>query len=218
LEAQRKVTSFVTRGSGAAAELLVFWHTGAGIQVPAGSVEEGESFEAAAIREAAEESGLERLRLVGRLGVRTFDLPEGRGVLRRDLALQTRPAADAPPSSWVLPRVWVSIVDRRDGFVRVVYQETDADAPEDPIVMARFEGWLPEADLLYRQEREFYHFVADEPAPDRWKTIEGGVHEFHLYWLPLSPKPDVLVGQQQGWLDDFYDDLARACDAKGGDR
>jgi len=65
--ALHKVTAFITRGSGPAAELLVFRHPAAGIQLPAGTVEPGERFEVAALREAREESGIDRLRLI-RLG------------------------------------------------------------------------------------------------------------------------------------------------------
>ena len=46
-----KVTAFITRGAGAARELLVFQHQAAGIQLPAGTVEAGEDVEAALWRE-----------------------------------------------------------------------------------------------------------------------------------------------------------------------
>ena len=56
-----KVLAYVTRGEGASLEILVFDHVGlpeAGVQVPSGSVEVGESLEVAARREALEETGL----------------------------------------------------------------------------------------------------------------------------------------------------------------
>jgi 8-oxo-dGTP pyrophosphatase MutT (NUDIX family) len=57
----RKVIIYVTRASGGGTELLVFDHRDhpeAGVQVPAGTVEAGETFAAAAARELCEESGL----------------------------------------------------------------------------------------------------------------------------------------------------------------
>ncbi len=62
-----KVLAYVTRGD----ELLVFRHRDfpeAGIQVPAGTVEEGESPNDAVLREVYEESGLDQVRIVRLLG------------------------------------------------------------------------------------------------------------------------------------------------------
>ena len=62
-----KVLAYVTRGE----ELLVFRHRdfpAAGLQVPAGAIEEGEDPQDAALREVREESGLTDVRVVGFLG------------------------------------------------------------------------------------------------------------------------------------------------------
>ena len=53
----KKVVAYITRGD----ELLVFTHRDspeAGVQVPAGTVEEGETFDAAVLREVQEETDL----------------------------------------------------------------------------------------------------------------------------------------------------------------
>lgn len=67
-----KVVAYITNGD----RLLVFshpHHPDAGIQVPAGTVEEGESHEEAVLREAVEETGLEDLALRSFLGSREYD-------------------------------------------------------------------------------------------------------------------------------------------------
>lgn len=68
-----KVVAYITDGD----RLLVFRHTRypeAGIQVPAGTVEEGESLDKAVLREAREETGLGNLEIRSYLGVREYDL------------------------------------------------------------------------------------------------------------------------------------------------
>jgi 8-oxo-dGTP pyrophosphatase MutT (NUDIX family) len=206
VKVQRKVTCFVTRGSGARAELLVFWHTGAGVQVPAGTVEDGESFDEGALREAFEETALPRLEPIAHLGSRTYELTDGWAGLRRDLQLRSRPAADSALARWTLDRgLKVRVVQQRPGFARVAYAEEDVDSP-DGVLSARFEGWVAAEDLFQRLERHFYHFRAPEDAPREWQVTENGVHQFHLYWLPLVPKP-ALVESNQAWLDEFYEDL-----------
>jgi 8-oxo-dGTP pyrophosphatase MutT (NUDIX family) len=70
----QRVVAYVTSGD----RLLVFAHTRhpeAGIQVPAGMVESGESLEQAALREVWEETGLQGLEIVAYLGMREHHLP-----------------------------------------------------------------------------------------------------------------------------------------------
>jgi 8-oxo-dGTP pyrophosphatase MutT (NUDIX family) len=72
---KHKVFAYITQGE----RLLVFRHADApeaGIQVPAGTVEPGESFDAAVLREAYEETGLQELTLVAALGDRVRDMSD----------------------------------------------------------------------------------------------------------------------------------------------
>src|SRR5262245_16103520 len=61
-----KVLAYVLRrGASGELELLVFQHPTAGLQVPAGTIDEGDSPEAGVVRELAEESGLTGLAIGG---------------------------------------------------------------------------------------------------------------------------------------------------------
>lgn len=71
-----KTTRLTTGGTTNRPRLLVFSHPlspEAGIQVPAGTMRDGESPEAAVVREAREETGLTSLTLVTLLGRQEFD-------------------------------------------------------------------------------------------------------------------------------------------------
>jgi 8-oxo-dGTP pyrophosphatase MutT (NUDIX family) len=75
----RKAFAYVTRDR----ELLVFTHRDvplveAGVQVPAGTVRDGESPEQAAAREVAEETGLQSVHFVAYLGTTDHDARPGR--------------------------------------------------------------------------------------------------------------------------------------------
>lgn len=82
-----KATAVLTRGDGEAREVLVFLHpsvdgSGASIQLPAGTVEEGEDPADAALRELAEETGVIGAEVRGFLGVIEepgFEASAGRG-------------------------------------------------------------------------------------------------------------------------------------------
>jgi 8-oxo-dGTP pyrophosphatase MutT (NUDIX family) len=90
------VVCYVVRGE----DLLVFRHRSheAGVRVPAGTIEPGEAPEAAALREAEEETGLTGFRLVRKLGEYTHRF-EGRPEdHRRHVFLLEAPAGT--PERW----------------------------------------------------------------------------------------------------------------------
>jgi 8-oxo-dGTP pyrophosphatase MutT (NUDIX family) len=75
----RKAVAYVVRDG----QLLVFRHRDvdlavAGVQVPAGTIRDGEAPAEAAVREAEEETGLPGLRVVRALGVYDYDVRPGR--------------------------------------------------------------------------------------------------------------------------------------------
>ncbi|MEV7680620.1 NUDIX domain-containing protein [Streptomyces sp. NPDC088341] len=79
-----KVLVYVVRDG----RLLVFRHTDypyeeVGIQVPAGSIRPGETPEAAALREAREETGLSDFKIVRKLGETEYDISPYRFEIQR---------------------------------------------------------------------------------------------------------------------------------------
>ncbi len=72
-----KAFAYITRNTAQGVEVLVFAHTepDSGIQVPKGTVEQGETPEEAALRDAYEECGLEGLELVRHLATDTVHFP-----------------------------------------------------------------------------------------------------------------------------------------------
>lgn len=106
--------------------LLVFRHLDfpeAGIQVPGGTVEPGEPLQAAAMREAFEETGLNGLHLVDKLGMVRFDMqPYGLDEVHHRYYFHLSLASD-PETTWI------------------AHEETPSDGSEGPIAFRFF--WVP---------------------------------------------------------------------------
>src|SRR5687767_5079077 len=101
---RRKAFAYITHRDPRLGErLLVFSHPRApeaGIQVPAGTMRDGESPAAAVLREAHEETGLEGLELVGLLGEQVRDMADhGRAEIHRRWFFHLRHVGD-PPAVW----------------------------------------------------------------------------------------------------------------------
>ncbi|HEU5315355.1 MAG TPA: NUDIX domain-containing protein [Chloroflexota bacterium] len=104
LTVKRKGFAYVTHGAPGRERLLIFSHPEApeaGLQVPAGTLEEGEPPDLGALREAHEETGLAELELVGFLGERRRDMREyGRAELHHRYFFHVRCTAETPPERW----------------------------------------------------------------------------------------------------------------------
>ncbi|HEY9290887.1 MAG TPA: NUDIX domain-containing protein [Microlunatus sp.] len=100
--AQRKVTVYVIRNVAGDPELVTFWHPGGGRQIPAGTVEPGESYDAAALREAGEETGLTDIELIDDLGVEELIMSDGRALVLAETNLRLSPAG--AETHWRLSR------------------------------------------------------------------------------------------------------------------
>lgn len=194
-----KLTAFILRPGLDGPQILAFQHPSAGLQLPAGTVDPGETPEAAALREAAEETGLARLRLVANLGSETVRAPEGQGWLLRSLRPLQQPHPRAAEAAQIIARAWPVVIDDfKEGYAHVVYTERDLNHTP-PAFEWSVAGWVPLADLASVQQRHFFHLEPCAPTDSAWAQRADRGHIFQFAWLPLDPPP-ALIPPQDGWL------------------
>jgi 8-oxo-dGTP pyrophosphatase MutT (NUDIX family) len=188
------VTALITRPGPDGPELIVFDHGVAGVQLPAGTVEEGEPFEDAVVREAWEETGALGLELVRELALIRHRSPT-RAEVRRVFHLR---ATVEMPDEWVVATpdgggtvwtcFWVPIDDahsmiheyQRD-WIDVARPALDKSAVDDPIPRAR--PALPASLVDERAWEEFWAYpfancrflmsFVDDVDPDRCTRARG---------------------------------------------
>lgn len=124
--------------------LLLFRHVGipeAGIQVPAGTIEIGESPESAALREIREESGLSQLNLVRSLGIRFFDCrPFGKDEIHRRFFYHYEAQGDFP-GSWQHTELYPSDLSAESYLFEFWWEELDGNLPH---IIGDQDAMLPE--------------------------------------------------------------------------
>lgn len=193
-----KVTAFITRAGARGTDLLLFEHPYAGIQIPAGTVEIGETPQEAVLREVAQETGLIDVRLRRSLGCAEKGLPDGQRAIVERTRVYARP--DATSFDWAYLRrgIRVSAGRRAQGFTQITYQEFDR-VPEPQYLSMSIVGWVPDRVLADTQRRTFYHLEYTGPSEERW-TVFADNHDFTLFWASLVALPEIIPPQDQ-WLE-----------------
>jgi 8-oxo-dGTP pyrophosphatase MutT (NUDIX family) len=193
-----KVTTFITRERKGLLELLLFEHPNAGIQIPAGTMEEGEVPEESALREAGEESGLSQLELVNYIGSMDMELPEREFVILKRTKVYSRP--DPTSFDWAeFPRGhFVSANRIEDGFIQVTHTEWDR-YPDPQWITYSITGWVPSEALGRRVRRHFFHLKTEEATRDSWELYMDN-HIFKPFWAPMANLPQIIQ-PQNAWLE-----------------
>jgi len=123
-----KVTICATSGALHDLALLAFRHPTGGVQLPAGSVEQGETPESAALRELLEETGIDRVTALECLSFLSTDLGSSNGVLLQSAVLKATPWSTEPVQGTSLRRgLPVRVLTEEAGAALICYEEFDYD-------------------------------------------------------------------------------------------
>jgi 8-oxo-dGTP pyrophosphatase MutT (NUDIX family) len=192
-----KVTCFITRQEKNGIELLLFNHPYAGVQIPAGTVNPGETPEAAARREALEETKIEGLLLVRLLGDQQESLPAGERLLARSSPVLSRPEIGSFDWAHLPVSTPVKVIRYKAGFTQVSYEEPDR-FPDPQYITYQISGWVPDDALTDQRIRHFYLFEVQGKTPRGWSVATDN-HIFQLFWKGLGELPDIVPPQNE-WL------------------
>lgn len=194
-----KVSALIIRPAQNGAEILVFQHPRAGLQLPAGTVEAGESPEEAVVREAREETGLHKLTILEKLGVDRQYCAADQAILTQTMRCYAWPAHTAQRIGPLFTRGFqVSTFEKKVAFTHIHYVESDLNqTPHEKLW--EVDGWLPSEYLTREVVRHFYLLACDQDTENSWPvTAEEGI-TFLLQWAGLQPRPE-LIAPQRDWL------------------
>ncbi len=207
-EVVQKVTAFIVRERDGVRELLVFKHPTAGIQIPAGTVEEGEDLKTAVKRETYEETGLQFVEIENYLGCVENELQEGKRIIAKTTQVYIEPDLKAMPYEEKLTRgLAVNYHSTQDDFAHISYIEYDRH-PNPTCIRYNITGWVPNENLSAQRKRHFFLLTTQEETADAWELKSDRGHIFKPYWTPLSPKPEIIPPQHK-WLDFVYEKILK---------
>ncbi|MDE0317043.1 MAG: NUDIX domain-containing protein [Candidatus Poribacteria bacterium] len=203
-----KVTAFITQERNGVNMLLVFKHPTAGIQIPAGTVEEGEDIETAVIRETYEETGLQNVKIQKYLGCFENELENNQRIIAETTQVYIQPNLSAIPYKLKLPKgLTVDCHSTQEDFTHISYIEYEYDKFHKPVCIDyNITGWIPNENLSAKKKRHFFQLTTQKETEDMWELKSDKGHIFQPFWTPLSPKPEI-VSPQNRWLDFVYEKI-----------
>ena len=207
-EVVQKVTAFIIRERSGAKELLVFKHPTAGVQIPAGTVEDGEDIETAVKREVYEETGLRSVEIENYLGCFENELEDNERIIAETTEVYIEPNLNAIPYKRKLPKgLTIDYLSTQKGFTHISYIEYQYNEFHKPIhIDANIIGWVPNENISAQKTRHFFLMSTQEETADAWELKSDLGHIFKPYWTPLSPKPEIISPQDR-WLDFVYEKI-----------
>lgn len=185
-----KVTSFVLRRN--RTELLLFEHEDRTIQLPAGTVEEGEPPMEAGLREVSEETGLEARQLLKATMIDRAEneLARDEVVVERRCPVYSRPRLGS--MNWgSIPRgITVKSLREADGFMQVRYDDWHDEIARDYLTYCLI-GWVGQ-ESVSRTKIRHYCVIDAEDGRDTW-TIDNDNHLFRPFWARMDALPHTIA-------------------------
>lgn len=197
-----KVTAFVIRRLATGEELLILEHPTAGFQLPAGTVNPGETPRVAVLREVAEETGLSEVYFEKLLRSEDTTLGNNQAILLHPTTVFSRP--DPASFDWARlePGTAVKILRRTTGYTQVSFEEPD-QLPKPNFTTYQITGWVPDEVLTRRVVRHLFRLRFSGSTPPSWK-VNADHHTSTLSWVPVKEIPDLIPPQDQ-WLQVLID-------------
>ncbi len=193
-----KITAFITRRINQNLELLLFNHPNAGIQIPAGTVENGENIKEAPMREVTEETGLKEITIKNYIGYKESRTSNNQFLILKKSKVYSRP--DSTSFDWAELRRGTTVIAKRrkDEYTQITYREHDR-YPNPRYVTYQITGWVPSYALTNEVRRHFFHLEIIEEVPKEWEQLADH-NVFRLFWSPLTNLPEIVAPQRQ-WLE-----------------
>ncbi|MFX1284201.1 MAG: NUDIX domain-containing protein [Promethearchaeota archaeon] len=192
-----KVTAFITRNKKEKNELLLFIHPNAGIQIPAGTVEKGETVKEALMREVTEETGLKKISIRNYIGFKDRKLPKNQFFISEKTKVYSRPTSNS--FDWAELRKGITVTSNRtlDDYTQITFREYDR-YPDQNYITYQITGWILTTNLSKKMRRHFFHIVINEEAQDEWEIFADN-HLFRVFWSPFMNLPDIIAPHRH-WL------------------
>ncbi len=199
-----KVTAFIIRKNKNKLELLLILHPNAGIQIPAGTVEKGETIEEALKREITEETGLKKITIKYYIGSKENKLQGNEFLISEKTKVYSRPS----PTSfgWAELKKGTTVSSNRifGEFTQITYAEYDR-FPDPQYLTYQIIGWVPTTILSKDIRRHFFHVGINEDVQDEWEIFADN-HKFKLFWSSFTNLANIIKPQYK-WFDYVKQDL-----------
>jgi 8-oxo-dGTP pyrophosphatase MutT (NUDIX family) len=185
-----KITAFVFRND--RTELLLFEHEDHTIQLPAGTMEKGESPVEAGMREVFEETGIAVDQVIGKetLDFSNNELGDDEIVIETTSQVYARPRPDSMPGGIIHRGITVRKLRERDGYCQIQYQDWNNEVEKDYMTYS-LTGWVNKANVSHEKIRHYCILDVDYEK-NNW-VIHNDRHIFKPFWAKINALPAEIV-------------------------